>query len=275
MKKVFIYGSIVLIMIMTLYYSSKSNFIDIENIKIKLNGLPNELNGIKIAHISDIHLPKNIISIDNIIDKVRQQKPDIIVISGDIVWRHANIKNSGLDILCEKLSQIANTYAVTGNHELQNKDLAEWENILKANNIKVIDNKIEIYMKNNKSIAIAGLKNGYRYDTKFFKNIESVKDLPMILLAHRPDLFGSYSSKSNSISPDIVFAGHAHGGQFRIPFINKGIIAPNQGLFPTYTSGLYELNNVKMVVSRGLGDGTIPLRMNNSYHIPIIELVKE
>ncbi|SHH87064.1 hypothetical protein [Clostridium grantii] len=95
--------------------------------------------------------------------------------------------------------------------------------------------------------------------------------MPVILLAHRPELFESYSSSDNSISPTIVFSGHAHGGQFRIPFMSKGIIAPNQGLFPEYTSGLYKLNNTNMIVSRGLGNSIIHVRTNNSTDLPIIK----
>jgi predicted MPP superfamily phosphohydrolase len=71
----------------------------------------------------------------------------------------------------------------------------------------------------------------------------------------------------------LVFSGHAHGGQFRIPFLKKGIIAPNQGLFPKYTSGLYSSNNgIQVMVSRGLGNSIIPIRINNRPHLPIIRL---
>lgn len=79
----------------------------------------------------------------------------------------------------------------------------------------------------------------------------------------------SYSSSLNSINPNLVLSGHVHGGQFRIPIINKGIIAPDQGLFPKYTSGLYVNNNVDMIVSRGLGNSIISIRINNRPHIPI------
>lgn len=97
--------------------------------------------------------------------------------------------------------------------------------------------------------------------------------MPKILLAHRPEGFSTYSSDSFSIKPDLVFSGHAHGGQFRIPISNKGIVAPNQGFFPKYTSGLYASNNgVQMIVSRGLGNSIIPIRINNRPHLPIIEL---
>lgn len=79
-----------------------------------------------------------------------------------------------------------------------------------------------------------------------------------ILISHRPELIKLYSKYEY----DLVFSGHAHGGQFRIPFIG-GIYAPMQGLFPKYTSGVIEEGKTKLVVSRGLGNTTIPIRVFN------------
>lgn len=78
---------------------------------------------------------------------------------------------------------------------------------------------------------------------------------------------------SSKMKNALVFAGHAHGGQFRIPFTNQGIIAPDQGLFPEFTSGIYSRNNVHMLVSRGLGNSIIPIRINNRPHMPIVKLL--
>lgn len=255
-------------LVMIGYCFAENNWIEFENIKIEISNLPKELNGLKIAHISDVHLPKNASNIDNIVNKVKEQKPDIIVMTGDIIDESADLKTCGLDKIGKGLSEITKTYAVTGNHELWSKNVDEWTNILTENNVEVIDNKTEIYTKNNKSISIVGLMDGNEYKPV------NIKDMPIILLAHRPELFdSSYSSNLNSINPNIVFSGHAHGGQFRIPIINKGVISPNQGLFPKYTSGLYTNNNVRMIVSRGLGNSIIPIRINNRPHLPIIELV--
>ena len=90
-----------------------------------------------------------------------------------------------------------------------------------------------------------------------------------ILLSHRPELIDIYAS----FNINLVFSGHAHGGQIRIPFIG-GIIAPNQGLFPKYTSGLYEVKNTKMVVSRGLGNSAFPIRINNRPEIVVVRFKK-
>ena len=88
-----------------------------------------------------------------------------------------------------------------------------------------------------------------------------------VLLSHRPELFEEYAESG----VNLVIAGHAHGGQFRLPFVG-GLFAPNQGFFPRYDSGLYEKNNTKMVVSRGLGNSAVPIRFNNRPEIVVIEL---
>ena len=89
-----------------------------------------------------------------------------------------------------------------------------------------------------------------------------------ILLSHRPELFESYVH----CNIDLVLSGHAHGGQFRLPFIG-GLIAPNQGLFPQYDAGLYTSGSTNMIVSRGLGNSIIPIRFNNRPEVVVIELL--
>lgn len=266
-----------LILAVFIYCYAQNNWIKVENIQVEINHLPKELNGIKIAHISDIHLPKNAANINAIVDKVKKQNPDLIVMTGDIIDESANITTCGLDRLCNGLSEIAQTYAVTGNHEFWNGNgiVDKWTRILTDNNITVIDNKIEIYTTKGEHIALIGLSDEEIFNSELIKRLESINNLPVILLAHRPELFSSYYSQTTNNKPDLIFSGHAHGGQFRIPFVNKGIVSPNQGLFPEYTSGLYiSDNNEKMIVSRGLGNSIIPIRLNNRPHLPIIELIQ-
>jgi predicted MPP superfamily phosphohydrolase len=88
-----------------------------------------------------------------------------------------------------------------------------------------------------------------------------------ILLSHRPELFDIY--KDNKMN--LAFCGHAHGGQIRLPFIG-GLVAPNQGFFPKYTSGTYSKEDTTMIVSRGLGNSLFPFRIFNRPEIIVVTL---
>ena len=91
------------------------------------------------------------------------------------------------------------------------------------------------------------------------------------MLAHEPQYLDEEYVLS---SPDLVITGHAHGGQFRLPFIG-GLIAPDQGFLPKYTSGEYKSGDVTMYVSRGLGNSIIPVRVFNYPEINVLDIVYE
>ena len=116
--------------------------------------------------------------------------------------------------------------------------------------------------------------DGSSYDPeRLFENKLQNMDLEpgfTILLSHRPELFPAYSASGI----DLILSGHAHGGQFRIPFIG-GVAAPNQGFFPKYDAGEYHESGTTMIVSRGIGNSVIPVRINNRPEVVMIELVSE
>jgi predicted MPP superfamily phosphohydrolase len=91
-----------------------------------------------------------------------------------------------------------------------------------------------------------------------------------LLLSHRPERFGEYVASG----VDLVFSGHAHGGQARLPFIG-GVIAPHQGFFPEYDAGVFTEGDCSMVVSRGLGASIIPLRIGNRPELVVAQLHRQ
>ena len=102
------------------------------------------------------------------------------------------------------------------------------------------------------------------------KDLQNETDGYTVLLSHRPELFDTYVSAG----VDLVFSGHAHGGQFRIPFIG-GLIAPNQGFFPEYDAGQFHRENTTMIVSRGVGNSILPVRINNPPELVVVELNRQ
>ena len=88
-----------------------------------------------------------------------------------------------------------------------------------------------------------------------------------ILLSHRPEAFEDYVSSGF----DLVFTGHAHGGQFRFPGIG-GIFAPGQGLLPEYDAGEFRSGRTTMIVSRGVGNSIMPLRIGNPPEVVVLDI---
>lgn len=206
---------------------------------------------------------------------IKEQKPDIIVITGDIVdSRRTNVQIAR--DFANNASEIAPVYYVTGNHEARVSVEDEIDNVELDKNVIVLHNQSVLLKKGESAIQLIGVDDpDYRAvkdSTKYMnERLEKYSDNEYfkILLSHRPELFDVYAE--NNIN--IVFSGHAHGGQFRLPLIG-GVIAPHQGLFPEYDSGLHTSNNTNMVVSRGLGDSIISLRINNPPEIIIVTLNK-
>ncbi|MBC7088138.1 MAG: metallophosphoesterase [Tissierellales bacterium] len=264
-----------LLILIGIYLFAQNKWVDVDKIKIQVESLPSSLDGFKIVHVSDLHIPHNEIEIEKLIDILKIEKPDIIALTGDIISSGSNLDYSNLEILLEELPKITKVYAVLGNHESRNDYLDEYKEMLKKSNIILLEDEYEISSKDGYSIGIIGLRDNSIYKKENIEDIEKIKDMPIIMLAHRPEKIDEYFSERNSVKPTLVLSGHAHGGQFRIPFLKRGLIAPNQGFFPKYTSGIYKAENGGvMVVSRGLGRSVIPFRINNRIHLPVIELKK-
>lgn len=277
MKK-FLWGFIFLclIFIMLLVHGYNENrSLDVDELTIRLPDLPDNLDQLKIVHLSDIHFPKNRIDPDQLIKETQKADPDVIFLTGDLIDRSASIEDVPLAELIQSLSQIAPTYSVSGNHETSSRQLDQWNDIMTENGAVLLENDIHIATLSGEKIAIMGVKDGNQ--TSMIPLSEDIKELPVLLLAHRPEFFPSYTTDNPDIQPDVTFSGHAHGGQIRLPFIG-GLFAPGQGFFPKYTSGVYSSSqnaDQKLVVSRGIGNSLFPLRVNNKPHFIVITLTNQ
>lgn len=261
---------------------SENNRVDVTVYEVSVEGLPKSFEGFKIAQISDFH--NNVLGEDNclIIDAVEKQKPDIIVITGDYLDSR-NPQTAICNELTEKLVSIAPVYYVTGNHEhripeqriqVEERMSELGVHILRrsAEYIEHEDGKVQIVGTDDPTFYIpedAPENTAVEISDEMIADIDSLcdDDCISILLAHRPALFEKYADAG----ADVIFAGHEHGGQFRLPFIG-GVFAPDEHFFPKYSEGMRTKDGSTLIISRGLGQSVFPFRINNSPELTVAEL---
>ncbi len=238
----------------------------------------------KIAVISDLHSCKYGENESELIDAIDKENPDIVVMTGDIYDRV--LPDDNTDIFLSRVSKKYPCYYVTGNHEyIQGDEIFEKRmEYIKALGIVRLSEECVEYEKNGNFINICGVNDPYSYkdiyteeedrNKLFSEKLTNLserinKNNFTILISHRPEKLNEYVSNGF----DLVFCGHAHGGQFRIPGVMNGLFAPHQGLFPKYAGGEYVENRTTMIVSRGLARETVKVpRIYNRPELVIVTI---
>ena len=272
---------------------SQNKTFDLTGYKYTSNKFPEEFDKFRIVHLSDIHNRLQGYLADDVIKIITRNRPDIIIITGDYYDAHEMIYDNSFALM-KRLADICPVYYVSGNHEELTPDIRdEFFEGVKKSGVRFLDNETETITRNGKSISLIGVRDYMSYaesreviDRAFEKLLDFPDEEKMlngftdmlgkltseaecdfkILLSHRPELFEEYVNENINL----VFSGHAHGGQFRIPFIG-GLFAPNQGTFPKYAEGCHEKNNTVLIISRGIGNSSFPLRLNNHPEIIVTE----
>ena len=265
-----IYAFIVLaVVLLVLYLHRENTVLSVSSFTVSSDKLEKDL---KAAHISDFHNTHNAVLQDSIINSLRENAPDCIFITGDL------IDSRRTDIECavsfvNRLTEIAPVYYVTGNHEIRSP---EYRKIMEAyqKTDMIIMHNINLQVN---GLNLVGLDDLYttpysQRDELFTERYQKLKDDSRfnLVLFHRPELFDTYCR--NGI--DLILCGHAHGGQFRLPLIGA-VLSPNQGLFPIYTESTYRSGSTEMIVSRGIGNSLFPFRLNNRPELIYINLEKK
>lgn len=234
--------------------------------------IPESFDGFRIVQVSDLHDAVFGENNERLVKKVSAQQPDVIFITGDVIdSRRYNLQQS-LDVV-EQFVEIAPTYFVTGNHEVATNDLTTIYSELQQLGVHTLINENTKITRGNDAITISGLEDplmNYDVDEILAQLMRQTDDYT-ILLSHRPEIFETYVKQD----VDLVLAGHAHGGQIRIPFLLEGTFSPGQGLFPKYTAGLYMNESTQMIVSRGLGNSEFQQRIFNFPELVTIILKKK
>lgn len=247
--------------------------------KVTSNRLPASFDGYKIVQLSDLHDAMFGEDHADVVNKVKEIAPQAIFITGDFIDSNRYDLEQSL-ILVRELAQVAPIYYVTGNHEISTNEAELIKDALRELDVHVLTDEVDVISsKEGEVIAIGGiedplasvLEDEVAVAQSISTSFESIPDeVFKVLLSHRPEQFEAYVE--NEV--DVTFSGHAHGGQFRIPGVG-GLVAPGQGLFPKWTSGVHEKDGSQLVVSRGLGNSEMPLRLFNKPEIVVVTLQKE
>lgn len=265
---------LIIIVGMYMYYGNRT--IEVTSMDIHSSKIPPSFNGYKIVQLSDVHDSKFGEHHSDVIEKVVNVEPDAIFITGDLIDRNRYDLEQSLDLV-NGLKDIAPIYYVTGNHEISTNDQLHIQEELTRLGVHVLsDEFMLIENAYGERMLIGGIEdplNSVLEDEEatrisLNKTFNDTSDRVFkILLAHRPEQFEVYVD----YDIDLIFSGHTHGGQIRLPFIG-GVFAPGQGWFPTYLSGHYEKQETQMIVSRGLGNSVIPIRLFNQPEIIVVTL---
>ncbi len=219
--------------------------------------------GIKIVHLSDLHGKSFKKDNKRLVLKIKKLSPDLIAITGDVIHKYRERDISVAVKLIGSLRTIAPVVYVSGNHEMRRLSYRIFrEKLKKAGALVLDDEKTEMFGITICGVNCASIKKG-----EYFALADGVTGYKL-LLAHLPQYITRYAAAGY----DAALCGHAHGGQWRIPFTGVGFFSPGQGLFPKYTSGVHSCGNMREVISRGLGNSQCPLRLFNPPEIVVVNL---
>ena len=262
--------------IYTSYYK-----VEVTDYEILNNKINNDVTIIMIADVHDHHCKVK----NEIIDRIKQLKPDIILCAGDIIDNESESDKSTIEFL-DSLTEIANVYFSLGNHELEYPDSKELIEDIENTGAKVLDKEYQDIAVNGNMIRIGGM-----YDYAFSQETGDIDQETMksdvysfltemkqtssfqLMMAHRPDSF--IFGNAYKWDFDLVVSGHYHGGQVILPYTG-GLYAPELGWFPEVDYGHYKLKDMDMIVTRGISSSNeLFPRFNNPPEIVSITLKAE
>lgn len=261
------------------------NKITVSDYNIKSNQINNSINVVIISDLHDNQLGKNN---EDLINKINSLSPDIILFIGDGV--NSDSKDSTVvTSLMKQLCKNNKVFYSLGNTDIDYMEANTSDLVTELENIgvTVLDNEYKDLNINGNIIRIGGMyayafglndTNKVDKDTMeegvydFLAEFQNTSDYK-IMMAHRPDSF-IFGNASEIWNIDLVASGHNHGGQVVLPFVG-GFYGGDQGWFPEYDKGFFDLNKIKILITSGLGSGKQKLpRFNNPPEIVNLHLSK-
>lgn len=208
---------------------------------------------VRLAVLTDLHACKYGKNQQDLLKAVAAQDPDLVLLCGDIVDDEPRMPEERALFTVKKLAEQWPVYYASGNHEYRTGRLEEIKKLVAACGAVVLDGACVYTAANGQMLQIGGIDDPEAGEENWQDQLTAASAALdgghfSILLTHRPERVEDYADSGF----DLVLAGHAHGGQWRLPGLINGLLAPNQGLFPPYAGGRYDLGNTTLIVSRGL-----------------------
>ena len=264
--KLFLIIILIIGLIVAYGFLIEPKLITVKEQKITIKNLPDNFDGFKIVHISDIHYGRlfDEESLKKLVKSINEQKPDIVVLTGDLIDKDTHMTTNMANKISKYLNNISATtgkYAINGNNDL---NFDEWYNIITNGGFRDLNNTYDtIYKDGYQSIFISGastIKDKLSINDKLKTSVDYLnsfqKDGPVykILLLHEPDAIDDLT-----VNPfDLILAGHSHAGQIRLPIIGP-IHLPDGA--KKYYENHYKIENADLYISNGLGVSNFNFRL--------------
>lgn len=253
-------GAVLVALLIVLFAYLSNNLISLSRYVVESEKIGKS---VRVVQISDLHGKSFGKDNRTLIKKVKKLSPDIIVVTGDIIHKYRDKDIAVALKTVAGLHQVAVVLYASGNHEMRSVKYKVLRERLVESGACVLDNASwEGFGLNVCGVNCADIKR------RGFNSIPKSADKFNLLLAHLPQYINEYSSAGY----DCVLCGHAHGGQWRVPFTGVGLYAPGQGLFPKYTAGKHECGKTIEIISRGLGNSQFPLRLFNRPNLVVVDI---
>ena len=269
---VIVFVGIISIMVLFLLYARyiATSGIYVKEYKITNELIPSSMHGTKIVHISDIHYGRITFEkqMKNLVNKINLIKPDIVILSGDLIDKDTKLTKEKVDILTEALKKIEVTvgkYAIKGNHDYT---FSEWDSIITNSNfINLNDTFDTVYKGSNDYILLSGMSTNLNGQLSVQEKLSSTQQYLesvleenqpnyKILVLHEPDFIDSLDLQMW----DLILAGHSHNGQVRFPFIGAIFLPVGS---KKYHKPYYKINQTDIYISSGIGVSMVNFRLWN------------
>ena len=251
----------------------------IVHIRLPLAGLPASLSGMKVAHLTDLHLGRYVSAgqLRSVVQETNQQRPDLVVLTGDYVHGSPGFIRPVFQILTGLKPRLGSV-GVLGNHD-------HWESTdesfaqMRAAGIHVLDNRLLFIGADGLTtraapgtgLFLAGLGDLWEDTQDLDVLADAPADMPRLLLSHNPDFTEGHKARAKKHRVDLMLAGHTHGGQVRLPG-TRSIITPSR-YGSKYARGMVQGPAFPVFISTGIGMTILPVRLLVRPEIVIFTLV--